>query len=206
MALVAHAARVDGPHGPLLLPTSLEARKGEIGLVAGDPGPALTTLALALGGRVALDGGQITCNADPDPALRRRRVCLVDVPGITEPEPALPVEVVVGEELALAGLPSRRQDIHDFLAERDAAGRGSQRWEALDPAEHVRWLADIASRRADVTAVVLTSPDRWGGDPHTWMTTARELADRGLIVVVLATHASLRLLGAHSPYEVGVVS
>ena len=204
MALIARAAAVDGPHGPLLLPTSLAARKGEVTVVAGDPGPAATTLALALGGRVRLDDGSITCNGDPEPHVRRRRVALVDVPGVTEPEPGLPIEVVVGEELALAGLPSRRADIRAFLRERGAEERSSQRWESLEPSEHVRWLAEITAQREDVTAVVLTSPDRWGGSPHAWHGVARVLADQGLVVVVLATHSSVRLLGLESTYELGV--
>ncbi|AKT52318.1 hypothetical protein [Arsenicicoccus sp. oral taxon 190] len=206
MALIAHQAGVDGPHGPLLLPTSLAARKGEVTLVAGDPGPALTTLALALGGRVPLDHGEITCNGDPSGHVRRERVVLVDVPGVTEPEPSLPLHVVVGEELALAGLPARRQDIHRFLAAHDAVERSRDRWETLDPSEHIHWLAQIAVERAGATAVVLTSPDRWGGDPRGWHVVARELAERDLVVVVLATHNSLRLLGAQTDYEVGVIA
>lgn len=204
MALVANRAAVAGPHGPLLLPTTVLAEPGEVCFVAGDPGPSSTALALVLGGRLALDGGEVHLGHDADDALRRRSIALVDVPNVTEPEPSLPVAVVVGEELALAGLPSRSADIDEFLRERDATALASTRWEQLAPDVAIDWLLDIASRREGITGVVLTSPDRWGGDPHDWYRSARRLADDGFVVVILATHSSARLLGLESTYEVGV--
>lgn len=204
MALVANRAAVAGPHGPLLLPTSLVAEPGTVCFVTGDPGPSSTALALVLGGRLALDEGEVHLGHDPDDALRRRSVALVDVPNITEPEPSLPVGVVVGEELALAGLPSHSSDIDAFLREREAAALSPTRWETLPPAVAIGWLLDIARRREGISTVVLTSPDRWGGNPADWYAVARQLADEGLIVVIVATHSSARLLGPTDVYEVGV--
>lgn len=204
MALVARSVGAAGPHGPLLLPTTLTAEAGQVTIVAGDPGPSSTALALVLGGRLPHDEGTVLLGHDETQRYRRHHVVLVDVPDITEPEPGLPLDVVVGEELALAGLPSSRKDIDAFLREHDATDRASVRWEMLSPAERVGLLGDIVPRRDGTQAVVLASPDRHGGSPRDWFGTATRLADQGLIVVVLCTHASARLLGLADTFEVGV--
>ncbi|GMA19127.1 hypothetical protein [Arsenicicoccus piscis] len=205
MTLSATRAAVNGEHGPLLLPTSLTAPDGTVTLVIGDPGPASKALALVLGGRLPLSQGHVRWRGAGTPADLRRSVAIVDVPDISEPDPGLPIKVVLGEELALAGLPSRAPDIEAFLDARGAGDRLKDRWDTLAPAQHVRWLAEIASQRPGVEAVVLASPDRWGGDPHDWLRVAEDLAATGLIVVVVCTSNSVRLLGSADYYEVGAV-
>lgn len=209
MSLVVDRLAVRGPHGPLLTPTSFTAETGEVTIVAGDPGPSGVALALAVGGRMRGATGTVTLGdgpGSPTPARRlRETVALVDVPDVTEPDPVVPVRVVVGEELALAGLPAKLGDIHRFISEHaDGEDLAGLRWEQCPVDLHTRWLLWFASQRCGVQAVVLTHPDRWGGDPHDWYAAAREIADRGLIVVVTCTHASARLLGLTIDHEIGV--
>ena len=53
--------------------------------------------------------------ARPAAAVLRRRVAVVDAPGITEPDDALPVQTVVGEELAIAGHKAGRKAVQEWL-------------------------------------------------------------------------------------------
>lgn len=204
MDLVAHDLAVAGLHGPLLLPTSLKATGGHVSVVAGDPGHGHVALALALGGRVPLASGTVTLDGDDSVALRRRHVALVDVPDVSAPEDALPVRAVVGEELALAGLPTGRAAVRRFLAEREALDEAGLRFEKLPGHERTTWLMETAAAREGVAVLVVAHPDRHGGDPHQWWSAAQGFADRGLTVVVQCTHATARQLGHFDTFELGV--
>lgn len=203
MNLVAHQVSVAGLHGPLLLPTSLDAPPADVTLVAGDPGYGHVALALALGGRVDLASGEVRLDGDDAASLRRRHVALVDVPDVTAPEEALSVKAVLEEELALAGLPAGRTAAHRFLAERGSLELAGVRWEHV--AGHLRtaWLMETAAARDGIRVLVVAHPDRHGGDPHRWWDAARSFADRGLTVVVQCTHATARQLGHFDAYELG---
>jgi hypothetical protein len=205
MTLQADGVAVSGSHAPLLLATSVTARIGEVTLVAGDPGYGQVALALALGGRLVPTSGTIRLAGVDDPELLRSHVALVDVPAITEPEGGISVRAVIAEELALSGQRARGRDVTEFLQTLDDRRRGRLRWEQLPSSVRTQWLADLASLRAGIDFLVLTSPDRFGGDPRDWWNVAKALAGTGKGVIVQCTHASARLLSTTSYYELGVV-
>jgi energy-coupling factor transporter ATP-binding protein EcfA2 len=195
--LAATGVRVDARPMALLEPTSLTVRSGERLLVAGEPGHGHTALALALGGRLRVDAGAVELDGKRSGRLLRRSVALVDVPGVSEPDAVLPLGSVVAEELAMAGLPTRHGAVGAFLAARGMEHLASFPLEAVPPAARVRVLAEIAAQRPGVVALVLTVPDRFGGDPRAWWGLAAELAAVGYAVVVTCTDASaLEVTGA----------
>jgi energy-coupling factor transporter ATP-binding protein EcfA2 len=189
---VLHAAgvRVDARPVPLLEPTSLTVRSGERLLVAGEPGHGHTALALALGGRLKVDAGAVELDGSRSARALRRGVALVDVPGVSEPDAVLPLGSVVAEELAMAGLPTRHGAVPEFLAARGLDEMAAFPLEAVPPAARTRVLAEIAAQRPGVVALVITVPDRFGGDPRAWWALAGELAGAGFAVVVTCTDAS----------------
>lgn len=192
-----------GSHGPLLLPTSLEARSGEVTLVAGDPGYGHVGLALAVAGRMVPAAGRVLVDGAEDRARLQRAVALVDLAGVSEPDGGLPVRAVLAEELALAGRPARRRDVLAFLAQHEAGELAGERWEHVPAGLRTAWLAELAGSRPGVEALVLANPDRFGGDPFAWWSVAHGLAARGLAVVVQCTHASARLLRHPVHHELG---
>ncbi|OZM72164.1 ABC transporter ATP-binding protein [Amycolatopsis antarctica] len=185
MRIQADRVSVDGPHGRLLPPTSLTVAGGELALLHGDPGTGLTAFGLALAGRLRPGTGAVTLDGDDDRAGLRRAVGLVDVPGVSEPDDALPLRVVVGEELALARRGAGRAEVAAWLAAHDLAPYAGTRFENLEPAVRTRLLADLAAARPGVVALVLDTPDRHTSDTGGWWTLATEHAARGLAVVVL---------------------
>lgn len=187
---------VDGPHAPLLHPTTLRVVSGQRLLVAGEPGHGHTALALLLAGRLLPSAGRVTLDGQDDLATRQRAVALVDTPGVTEPDEVLPLGTVVGEGLAMAGRPARRASVHDFLRARGLDHLIGRRLETVPAVNRTRVLTDLAALRPDVGAVVLTAPDRHGAPPGTWWSLAADLAAQDLAVVVTCTHASVELLGA----------
>ncbi|HYY11688.1 MAG TPA: ABC transporter ATP-binding protein [Kineosporiaceae bacterium] len=199
--LRAVGVRVDARPLPLLEPTTVSVASGQRLLVAGEPGHGHTALALALGGRLAVDAGHVELDGSRSGRALRRAVALVDVPGVSEPDPVLPLRTVVAEELAMAGLPTRHGAVQAFLDERGYGDLAGRTLEAVPPGPRLRILAGIAARRPGVIAVVTTVPDRFGGDPADWWGLAGELAATGLAVVVSCTDASaLQVTGAPSSH------
>jgi len=194
MELQATGISVRGPHAPMLNATSLQVTDHQVVLLAGYPGPGHVAASLGLSGRLKPDTGTVRFDGKADLALLRRRVAVVDTPGITEPDDALPVQTVVGEELAIAGRKAGRKAVLEWLTEHDAAEHADKRFEHLPVGVRTRLLAELTVARPEVQAVVLTMPDRHGGDPHEWYALGRELAARGYGVIITCADASARLL------------
>jgi hypothetical protein len=195
--VVVRDVSVEGTHEPFVSGVGFTARAQEVTLVGVDPGVGQVALALAIGGRVDLLSGSVAIGGSSERAHLQLRTRLVDVPDVTAPEDGLPLRAVVAEELALAERPSSRKDVDAFLRERALTDLGSRRWESLPPGLRTSLLLELGSWHSQVRVIVLTGPDRHGGDPHEWFEAARALADRGLTVIALcapATAATLRPL------------
>jgi len=185
---------IDGAHGPLLRPTSLRVRTGELALVAGEPGTGHTAFALALGGRMKPSVGTVELDGKVDDAGLRQRVAIVDAPDVSSPEEALTLGTVMAEELAFAHQPANRKAVSDWLLAHDAHEHTGARFESLPAEVRTRLLVEVAAQRPGIEALVLVLPDRHGAGPHTWWNTAAKAAEQGLAVVVLCSETSARLL------------
>ena len=119
--LHAEAIAVTRGQQTLLPPTSLSVTPGELTVVAGDPGPAHALLALALAGRLDHASGSVELAGSPSRAELQKRVALVDVPTVSEPDGAVPLRTIVGEELAMARRPAGRRHVVRWLVDQGAA-------------------------------------------------------------------------------------
>jgi hypothetical protein len=137
-----------------------------------------------------VDAGYVALDGDRGGRRLRRAVALVDVPGVSEPDHVLRLRTVVGEELAMAGRSTRRGAVRTFLEERGLDRFGGQRLEAVPAEVRTGLLTEIAASRPGVLGLVLTVPDRFGGDPQAWWQLAGEYARAGLLVVVTCTDAT----------------
>jgi hypothetical protein len=205
MELKAHAISVRGPHAPMLTATSVSVSDHQLVLLAGYPGPGHVAASLGLSGRLKPDSGYVRLDGNTSGRVLRRRVAVVDAPGITEPDDALPVQTVVGEELAIAGRKAGRKAVQDWLVEHEWAEFADRRFEHLPVSVRTRMLAELTVARPEVRIVILTMPDRLGGDPHEWYELGRELASRGYGVIITCADASARLLGVEAA-QMGSVS
>ena len=192
MQVRADRVSLEGHHGTLLPPTSLTVGEGDLAIVHGEPGVGVTAFGLALAGRLKPTTG--TVHAEGVDAPLTELVAVVDAPGVSEPDDALPLRVVAGEELALAHRPAGKEDVARWLAEHDAAPFAGTRFENLAPALRTRLLTELAAERTGVRVLVLDTPDRHTSDVDGWAGLARELAGRGLAVVVLAATTPLSAL------------
>jgi ABC-type branched-subunit amino acid transport system ATPase component len=182
---------VKGRRNDLLPPTSLQAKRGELLLVAGDRQDQRTALALTLSGRMKPSGGRIAWDGNRPIKQLRLASALVDSPGVNEPEQHLSVRDLVTEDLAL--IPRRYrgallskpwlkvnsfEDIADLWAEQ------------LPPGRRMELLTALALANPHTDLLVVDSPDRHSADPADWLPRLEQLADDGgrpLTVVAAVT-------------------
>ncbi|MFI2102964.1 hypothetical protein ACH436_06710 [Isoptericola sp. NPDC019693] len=200
MQITLSGVRVEGRRDPMLESTDLTWSTGECLLVAGEPGHGHTALALVATGRFVPSSGTVRLDgAVVPPSALRARTAVVDVPGISEPDDALSLADIVAEGLALAGRRSLPRDVSRWLEERSLTDERGRRVDQLPGVVRTAVLAALATENPDVRFVVLTLPDRHGGEPSGWWETARTLAASGLGVLVQSTRSSARDLGVDLP-------
>jgi ABC-type transport system involved in cytochrome c biogenesis ATPase subunit len=183
----------------LLEPTSVAVETGELVAVYGDPGHRHTLLALALGGRLVPTGGELRADADHDPASRQRQVALVDVPGVSEPDEVIALTTIVGEELAMAGKPARRDHVDQWLTSNGLRPYRDDRIEDLPAGLRTVAMARLASLRPGVQFLVLALPERSGIDQAAWLDEAAALAGAGFGVLATISTGVARHLERDRP-------
>jgi hypothetical protein len=179
-----------GPKDSALPLTSLEFESGTRTLARAETERRPTVLGLIASGRMRPDAGSVTLDGRTDYAGLRRHVALIDALGVSEPAADVTVAEVVSEELMFAGRVGHRRAVGVVLDELGLADRARANMADLAPDSRIRLLTELAVLRDDVQAIVLTSPDRHGGDPLGWWKTADDLAVRGYAVLVIAGDAS----------------
>lgn len=186
--------RVRIGHGPgaALPEITLAYETGKATVVATETEQRPTVLSLVAAGRMAVDAGTVA------PANLRFLAALVDTPNVAEAPAEVTLLRVVREELALAG--SRRRAA-DLLAEHGLTDYAKVRFSTVPPLQRIRLLCELALLRKGVTAIVLTSPERHGAHPADWWRLARDIASRGVAVLVVTDRASADLIEQLEPSE-----
>jgi ABC-2 type transport system ATP-binding protein len=170
-----------------LPPLSLAVAPGAPIVVAVETDERPMLLSMLIGHRMRPDAGSVESDArDP-----RSSIALVDTPFVAEPVPSLSVRRVVREELALAGRSTRRPAVDAALDASGVRDWANAPIRVLPAADRIRLLVDLALARPGVDTVVLTSPERHGGDPAGWFPA---LAERDATVVVITDAPTRDLL------------
>lgn len=196
MTLELAAVGIGTEPGAALPVVSAVAGPGHPGVVAVETEQAPVLASLVAGGRMKPDTGQVLLDGHDDPAAVRRAFALVDTPGVAEPFPVLTLKQIVHEELAFAGRRPSRGDVATVLDE-----LGMTRWsdtavQRVPTDARVRLLAELALLRPDVTGLVVTSPERHGGAVADWFAVVRDIARRGVTVVLVTSKAAAETASA----------
>ncbi|MGO4301456.1 hypothetical protein [Leifsonia sp. RAF41] len=184
--------------GAALPPTSAVFETGRASLARAETEQRPTVLGLIASGRMRPDAGTVTIDGAADYAAMRRRIALIDAPDVSEPAADVTVSGIVAEELMFAGRASHPVAVGRCLRDLGASEWARQSIGTVPPTVRIRLLAELALLRKGVDALVLVSPDRHGGDPVEWWRFARELAGRGIAVLVVAGDASAAAIAAAS--------
>jgi ABC-2 type transport system ATP-binding protein len=159
-----------------------------------DERPLLVSMLLA--GRIRSDSGRVLVDDQENADELRRRTALVDTPIVAEPTAGISLKTVVAEEFSFAGLPTTGRAVRAFLADHGLADYGSLPMRALLPADRIRLLCELAVLRAGVDGIIITSPERHGGEPTEWYGPLAALAERGVTVAIVTDYATAGMLVA----------
>jgi hypothetical protein len=198
MKIIARGVR-KGHDGIPLPETTVAFESGRVSIAEAEGGDRPTVLALILSGRMRPDTGSVTIDGIEDAGLVQERIALVDAPDVSEPAADLTLRAVVTEELMYAGRSTSRAAVATVIAEAGGASNGGvdysgERIADVPPAVRLRILTELAAFRRGVRGVVLTSPDRHGGDPREWLRIATDLAARDFAVLVVTGAPSAELV------------
>lgn len=189
-----HTTPTLSAHGVAMGPlpsTDVEAYAGRVSLVAVEGGQRADFLALILSGRMTPRAGAVELCGREDPKGLRRRVAIVDAPDTSAPADELTLAAVITEELVFAGLRGPRRAARKLLADEGISDLASTPIGEVPAAVRIRVLTRTAAAHPDVDILVITAPDRHGGDSSAWSDPAHAWAARGYTVIVLASAAAL---------------
>ncbi|HEY4268708.1 MAG TPA: hypothetical protein VGM94_11000 [Galbitalea sp.] len=194
--------------GAAVPPVTLTIAPGIPTAIAVETDERPLVMSMLIGGRVEPDHGAVTIDGRHDLDDLRRATALVDTPFVAEPPAGISLASVIAEEFSFAGLPTSRRAVHEFLARHAVADYARLAMRALPPTERVRLFSELALLRDGVQALVITSPERHGGNPEGWYTVLAEIAARGLGVAIVTDAATRDILvrlgardGAVAPAE-----
>ncbi|MGG7306138.1 hypothetical protein ACQXVK_02990 [Curtobacterium sp. AB451] len=176
--------------GAALPVVSAVAAPGRPGVVAVETEQAPVLASLVAGGRMRPETGRVLLDGHDDAAAVRRTFALVDTPGVAEPFPVLTVKRVVREELAFAGQRPSREHVDTVLDELGLREHADTPVQRVPTDVRVRLLAELALLRDGVTGLVVTSPERHGGAVEGWFAVVRDVARRGVTVLLVTSKAA----------------
>lgn len=194
--------RIDDGRRRLVTCAQLILRTGTALVVVGEPGPAHSAFALALSGRLAPTSGFVLLDGHPDVKGLQTCVALVDVAGVSEPDPHLRLHFVVAEQLALARKPSGRRMVRDWLERRGATDLFETPIEDVPAETRVCLLCELASERPGLDFMVVSAPDRHGTATDHWWAQCDQLARRGFGVLATCSPATAMSLPAKATVAV----
>ncbi len=176
--------------GAALPVVSAVAAPGAPGVVAVETEQAPVLASLVAGGRMRPDTGRVLLDGHDDPAAIRRAFALVDTPGVAEPFPVATLRGIVREELAFAGQRPSRDHVDTVLDELGLTGYADTHVQRVPTEVRVRLLVELALLREGVSGLVVTSPERHGGAVEDWFAVVRDVARRGITVVLVTSKAA----------------
>lgn len=188
--LITLTAVTKGPKNSALPPTTLEFAGGAVTLAVAETERRPTVLGLIASGRMRPDSGVVRIDGSTDYSGMRSRIALVDALGVSDPAADVTVAEVVAEELMFAGRIGHPRAVSRVLSGLGLAEQSRSDMANLAPQARIRLLTELAVMRGGVEGLVLTSPDRHGGDPLDWWSAASNLAERGYAVLVIAGEAA----------------
>ncbi|MBT2502698.1 hypothetical protein [Curtobacterium sp. ISL-83] len=176
--------------GAALPVVSAVAAPGRPGVVAVETEQSPVLASLVAGGRMRPETGRVLLDGQDDAAAIHQAFALVDTPGIAEPFPVMSVKEIVREELAFAGQRPSREHVDTVLESLGMAHYADTHVQRVPTGVRVRLLVELALLREGVTGLVITSPERHGGAVEDWFAVIRDVARRGITVVLVTSKAA----------------
>jgi len=180
--------------GASVPPLTVSIADGQVSVLAVETAERPMLVSLLLGGRIKPDSGRVTIDGRENLDELRKSTALVDTPVVAEPTAGLSLASIVAEEFSFAGMPSSRRAVRAFLKRHGIGEYGAVPVRALPPIRRTRMFSELALLRPGVSALIVTSPERHGGDPAEWYDSLAAIAERGVTIVIVTDAATRGLL------------
>ena len=194
MRIALESAAIGDGLGASVPPLTLFVDHGQVSVLAVETAERPMLVSLLLGGHLRPDAGRVTIDGVEDLDALRKATALVDTPVVAEPTPGLSLASIVAEEFSFAGEPSSRRAVRAFLDRHGIGEYGAVPVRSLPPARRTRMFSELALLRPGVEALVVTSPERHGGDPAEWFEALAAIAQRGVTIVIVTDAATRGIL------------
>ena len=176
--------------GASVPPLTVSIADGQVSVLAVETAERPMLVSLLLGGRIKPDSGRVTIDGRENLDELRKSTALVDTPVVAEPTAGLSLASIVAEEFSFAGMPSSRRAVRAFLKRHGIGEYGAVPVRALPPIRRTRMFSELALLRPGVSALIVTSPERHGGDPAEWYDSLAAIAERGVTIVIVTDAAT----------------
>ncbi|MEP6482018.1 MAG: hypothetical protein ABJA94_08440 [Rhodoglobus sp.] len=199
MIITLDGAAIGSGLGAAVPALTLEVGPGIPSVLAVETAERPLLVSMLLGGRLRPDAGRVLADGTENLDDLRRRSALVDTPVVAEPAAGVTLATVVAEELSFAAQASSRKAVRQFLVTHGLAEFARVPVRAVPPVHRIRLFCELALLRGNVTALVLTSPERHGGEPTGWYEPLAAIAARGVTIAIVTdatTAGTLISLGA----------
>ena len=180
--------------GASVPPLTLTITSGDVSVLAVETAERPMLVSLLLGGRIKPDFGRVTADGTENLDDLRKGTALVDTPVVAEPTPGLSLASIVAEEFSFAGMPSSRRVVRQFLERHGIGEYGAVPVRALPPTRRTRMFSELALLRPGVNTLIVTSPERHGGDPAEWYGALAAIAERGATIAIVTDAATRDIL------------
>jgi ABC-2 type transport system ATP-binding protein len=180
--------------GASVPPLTLSVSDGAPAVITVETAERPMLVSLLLAGRLRPDAGRVTVDGAPDLDELRTRSALVDTPVVAEPTPGLALAGIVAEEFSFAGLPASRSAVRGFLEDHGLADYAREPIRVLPPTARVRLFSELALLRPGVDFLIITSPERHGGEPAEWFDALAAIGERGTAIAIVTDAATSDIL------------
>jgi ABC-2 type transport system ATP-binding protein len=177
-----------GP-GATLPAMSATARPTVPGVVLVETEETPVVASLVAAGRMVAERGRLLLDGVKDRSALRGRSALVDTPDVAEPFPVLTLRQITYEELTFAEQPNSPDAVTTVLEVLDMRDLEHTAVQHVPTHLRVRLLCELALLRDGVDILVVTTPERHGGDPAAWLEEIQRIADRGVTVLLVTSNA-----------------
>lgn len=196
MGIELREVRLGGPRSALLPTVSVVAAEQALTVIAVDTDERPMLLSLLLAGRLKPSAGEVLIDGRADPRELRRRVALIDTPYTAEPDPGVPVRTIVAEELSFAGHSAHGLSVDAVLEQVGVSVGPRVPIRELPTTQRLRLLCTLALLREGVDTLVITSPERHGGNPRELLAELDAIVSAGRTAIVVTDAATTSALEA----------
>ena len=199
IAILMHIQLREAAHSSVMPPTTLDISSGRITVQASPTEQGPLVLSLVAGGQMRPTSGTVLLDGAPRRHDLQHRTAIIDAPRLSAPDEYVSLRRTINEELTYVGRIATRARVRRFLETYHLEQYAATPMTELPPIVRITALTEIALRRPEIEAVIITNPDRHGGSAAEYYRYFQGVAARGYAVLLVTGTSAARNLQREFP-------